>query len=104
MKSLFIDTYKWHDKTYGNSYFASVVSIDGLVAFSLPFQYGYERQDEEMMRQELVKAGYLANSGESMRRQLEAMGCHYYRATQWVTKAEAKRQGELMPFMIGQAH
>jgi len=104
MKSLFIDTYKWHDNTYGNSYFASVVSIDGQIAFSLPFQYGYERQDEEEMRKVLVLAGYLDNSGESFRRQLEKMGCHYYRATQWVRKSEAERQGELMPFMVGQAH
>lgn len=101
MNSLFLDTYKWHDKTYGNSYFASRVSINGALAFALPFQYGYERMDEEILRQELVKRGLINDDGTSLRNQIEAQGCDYYRSTQWTRQSEAKQHGQLMDFMIG---
>lgn len=103
MKSLFISTYRWLDTTYGNTYFSSVVSIDGQIAFSLPFQYGYDRADEEALRRELIERG-LIEQGAGLRRELEAIGCHYYRATQYTRKREAEQHGELMPFMVGQAH
>lgn len=101
MKSLFIDTYKWHDKTYGNSYFSSQVSINGALAFSIPFSYGHERMDEYAVMTELVKRGILENNMTALRPALELMGCDYYRATQWALKSETTRHGELMPFMVG---
>ena len=51
MKTLDINSKTWFDKVNGNSYFASVITINyGMTneqTFKLPFQYGYGSQDEQ---------------------------------------------------------
>jgi hypothetical protein len=42
MNSVFIEAKEWFDKTYGNSYFAARIEVDGEEVARLPFQYGYE--------------------------------------------------------------
>ena len=54
MRSIFLHT-RSHTDTYGNSYFASHVRIDGYTAFYLPKQYGYETADEYALFEELQK-------------------------------------------------
>ena len=35
---------RWHDKVYGNSYFAARIYADGLEIARIPLQYGYGSQ------------------------------------------------------------
>lgn len=45
-RSIFIETKEWVDTTYGNTYFASWVHVDGELIAVSPFQYGYGSQHE----------------------------------------------------------
>jgi len=63
--SIYLETGEWVDKTYGNTYFASRVYVDGEQVAVLPFQYGYERMDEYTAHRELVNLGYLPKETET---------------------------------------
>lgn len=43
-RSIYVSAYRWHDKTYGNTYWSARVYVDGEVIAYLPFQYGYDNQ------------------------------------------------------------
>ena len=101
MNSLLLDTWQWHDKTYGNTYFASRVSIDGRIAFSLPFQYGYERMDEQKLIDELIAREIIPVGSRNLRQALDDLECDYYRVTQWVRQSEANQHGQLSDFLVG---
>jgi len=58
-RSLFVEARLWFDKTYGNTYFTARVWIDGSIAFTLPFQYGYDMQYLYEAAKELARRGYL---------------------------------------------
>lgn len=58
-RSLFVEARLWFDKTGGNTYFTARVWIDGHIAFTLPFQYGYDNQYLYETAKELARRGYL---------------------------------------------
>ena len=71
MKTLDINSKTWFDKVNGNSYFASVVTIDyGMNTeqiIKLPFQYGYGSQDEQEAKAVLTEINKIsANYGQSL--------------------------------------
>lgn len=63
MKTIDIQAREWFDKTYGNSYFSAIVTIDyGMETeqeIKLPFQYGYGDYYKEAAFKALKKAGFL---------------------------------------------
>ena len=67
MKTIDINTYKWFDKTYGNTYFAQEIIIDlGLDSEVMeinPIRYGYGSFDMHAFTF-LRKKGYQINSDE----------------------------------------
>lgn len=88
-KSLFVEAREWHDKTYGNSYFSARVWIDGEIAFTLPFQYGYGSHYESVAQQELVSQGYLpADSRGALSYTARQLGIDYYATKSVVNKRE----------------
>ena len=59
-RSVEIEVREWFDKTNGNSYFSARVFTDGKLAFTLPFQYGYEDHSKYTALKELFSRGYIA--------------------------------------------
>lgn len=57
--SIFINAKQWRDKTYGNTYFAAEISIDGEIVGYLPFQYGYENAYQYEAIKWLYYNGYI---------------------------------------------
>lgn len=43
-KSIFIDVREWRDRTYGNTYYSAIVSVDGVWQFTTGMTYGYGDQ------------------------------------------------------------
>jgi hypothetical protein len=62
MRSVFIESRQWFDKTYGNSYFSNRVWIDGKVAFVTGIAYGYDTQYIWDALSELYNRGYTNDS------------------------------------------
>jgi hypothetical protein len=65
MKTIDINAKEWFDKTYGNSYFSAIVTIDyGMESeqqIKLPFQYGYGDYYKEAGFEELQKLGIVSD-------------------------------------------
>ena len=99
VRSVFLETLSWHDKTYGNSYFASRIYVNGNLLAALPFQYGYERMDEQMALELLKKLGHVPEDARSIRQGLE--GVDYYRTKNYTNKSDTKKHGEPLPFELG---
>lgn len=93
INSLYLETLAWVDKTYGNTYFASAIHINGEVTISIPLQYGYGNQDEYEALKALVGSGLVPASRNNLRITLEELGVDYYRSYATAKKAEAKRLG-----------
>lgn len=96
MRSLYIETLAWRDKTYGNTYFSSRIWVDGKLKATLPFQYGYERMDEHKALEHLLAHGILPASTSSLYGSLE--GVDYYRSYAMAKKAEVERHGNYEKF------
>lgn len=58
MNSIYLSTYRYFDKTGGNTYFSSRLYIDGEEVARLPFQYGYETADQTAAMTALAAKGY----------------------------------------------
>lgn len=89
-RSLFVEARLWFDKTYGNTYFTARVWIDGSIAFTMPFQYGYDMQYLYEARNELVKRGYLPEiyADKPLWHAKEGLGFDLYHSEAYVTKRE----------------
>lgn len=59
--SILIHTKEWFDKTYGNSYFATRIYIDGELFLTLPFQYGYYSMGFHTAMEALLANGKVPN-------------------------------------------
>jgi hypothetical protein len=93
MKSIFIEAREWFDKTYGNSYFAGRVEVDGKLVACLPFQYGYESAYEYAALEELKKLGLVPETTRSLW-ELTLNGYVIYKVKYESKKADAKRFGK----------
>lgn len=60
VNSVFVDIYEWRDKTYGNTYQAARVSVNGEWQFNLEMQYGYGDQIVYDAYKELANRGYFS--------------------------------------------
>lgn len=87
-KSVFIHTRRWFDKTYGNTYFASLIEVGTGNYYAVPFQYGYGDQD----LYEAVKV-LRANGWNVSDRDLRTTGAPFdhYRVAYETTKRECKQ-------------
>ena len=57
--SIFIESREWFDKSGGNSYFSSRVSVDGQFLYASGMTYGYETQHIHEALTELYKRGII---------------------------------------------
>lgn len=52
IKTIDLQVYEWFDKTYGNSYFAGIITVNfgmkNQQTIKMPFQYGYGNHSEHM--------------------------------------------------------
>lgn len=90
IKSIFIESRAWFDKTGGNTYFSARISLDGKLIGVLPFQYGYGSQFETAAL-EWLKANEVINHEHRTLHELEDYGVNLYSVQYWTTKAEAIR-------------
>jgi hypothetical protein len=78
MKTIDINAKEWFDKTYGNSYFSAIVTIDyGMESeqqIKLPFQYGYGDYYKEAGFNALKKDGIISTELFSLWRWCEENG------------------------------
>jgi hypothetical protein len=93
MQSIFIEAREWFDKTYGNSYFAGRVELDGELIAWLPFQYGYGDQYRHEALRELQKLNLVPAEARNLW-ELKAAGFAVYSVKYPATKADAKRFGQ----------
>ena len=61
LKTVHVEALKWHDKTYGNTYFSAQITINNRWVVCLPFQYGYGSQFEFEAVHELQRLGMLSD-------------------------------------------
>ena len=65
VKTIDVNAKEWRDRTYGNSYFSAVVTINykmkDMTSFKIPFQYGYGDHFIDIANQQLHKKGYIFN-------------------------------------------
>jgi hypothetical protein len=89
-KSIFIEGRLWFDKTYGNTYFANRVWVDGKIAFIMPMEYGYEEQYAHRAMQELHSRGYFGDVAKcpSIWEARDEMGINLYKVSQYGKKSE----------------
>jgi len=93
-RSLFIETREWFDKSGGDSYFTARVWVDGEVAFTLPFQYGYGNSSEYEAHKQLLERGYLPQEGKNYRALsyvARDLGIDYYATKSLVNKRDLFR-------------
>lgn len=74
MKVLEVIAKTWRDRTYGNTYFAAKVYIDGEFVVALPFQYGYGDQYLDNVQSVLEKMGIIRETWRSLRHAVEDTG------------------------------
>ena len=94
IRSVFVETLSYVDKTYGNSYFATQLHINGELVAALPFRYGYERMDEHEALQLLKQLGHVPADSRTIYHAAEAIGFDYYRTKNYANKAIVKQHGE----------
>jgi hypothetical protein len=70
--SIFIESREWFDKSGGNSYFSSRVSIDGAYVYASGMTYGYDTQHIHEAIAELIRRGYLSEDLTSVYKIREA--------------------------------
>lgn len=62
LKTIDVTAKEWFDRTYGNSYFSAVITLnygmEDQKIIHLPFQYGYGDHYMDMAQQELANLGY----------------------------------------------
>lgn len=92
-KSIFIHAKTWFDKTYGNSYFAGRVEVDGQLVAWLPFQYGYESAYRDAAFKELQRLGIVPMTVRSFWHLREA-GFVVYDVIHEANKLDTKRFGQ----------
>lgn len=65
MKTIDIQAREWFDKTYGNSYFSAIVTLDygmeSVRQIKMPFRYGYGDYYKEAGFKELQKLGIVSD-------------------------------------------
>lgn len=70
IKTIDIQAKEWFDKTYGNSYFAAIISINyGLKnerTYKMPFQYGYGDHYRDMAFKLLQENGEVKNQERNL--------------------------------------
>jgi len=91
LKSIFIESRAYFDKSGGNTYFSARISVDGKLVGVLPLQYGYGSQfetealkwlqDNDIVDRELTNLWKLQNE----------FGVNLYTVQYWTTKKDAKR-------------
>lgn len=59
--SIFIESREWFDKSAGNAYFSSRVSVNGLFVYSSAMEYGYDTQHIHEALGQLIKRGILSD-------------------------------------------
>ena len=94
IRSVYLSTLSWHDKTYGNSYYSTQLHVNGNLVAALPFRYGYERMDEHEALELLKKLGYVPQDSRTIYHAMEAIGADYYRSKNCANKATVKQHGE----------
>ncbi len=94
--SVFIDVREWRDKTYGNTYYSAIVSVDGEWQFTTGMTYGYGDQAIYDSVKRLSALGILPALGDmiSPRYDLENLGVVLYTARRDVLKRELPKQSE----------
>lgn len=101
LRSVYLETYFWRDKTLGNTYFSSRIYANGNLLGALPLQYGHERMDEHQALGLLIELGYVAKDAtSSIWKELEKLGVDFYQSRQYVTRGDARKHGELMDFEV----
>ena len=90
IRSIFIESRAYFDKTGGNTYFSARISVDGKLIGALPFQYGYGNHFETMAL-EWLKANDVVDPEHRNLQELENYGVNLYSVQYWTTKTETKR-------------
>ena len=95
-KSVFVEARQWVDKTYGNSYFAGRIWVNGELVAKMPFQYGYESQYQYEAMKTLVDLGVApADLANRPLWYLKDLGYAVYSTISEAKKADTKRFGEV---------
>jgi hypothetical protein len=78
MKTIDIQAREWFDKTYGNSYFSAIVTVDYCMEserqIKIPFTYGYGDYYKEAAFRALKNEGVISTELLSLRRWCEENG------------------------------
>lgn len=86
-RSIFIDIREWRDKTYGNTYYSAIVSVDGDWVFTTGMSYGYGDQAIHDAAKELQALGIIPELGRSAATyELRNLGLDFYYARRDVPK------------------
>lgn len=94
MTSIYVEAREWFDKTYGNSYFAGRVYVDGELIGLMPFQYGYESAYQYAAAKLLADKGLISRDYENKPLwYLKTEGVAVYTVKYESKKADAKRFG-----------
>ncbi len=89
-RSIFIDVREWRDKTYGNTYYSAVVSVDGEWVFTTGMNYGYGEQSVYEVAKTLRELGYIngIDTHYSLMREMREAGIDLYVSKSDVNKRE----------------
>ena len=88
--SIFIDIREWRDRTYGNTYYSAIVTVDGVWQFTTGMKYGYGHQAVNECVDELIARGVLSPipAHESRTYALRNLGVNLYVGRRDVLKRE----------------
>jgi hypothetical protein len=90
LKSIFIESRAYFDKSGGNTYFSARISVNGTLVGVLPFQYGYGSQFETEALKWLEDNAFELESPRTLW-SLRTSGVDVYTVQYWTNKTEAKR-------------
>jgi len=94
--SIFIDVREWRDKTYGNTYYSAIVTVDGEWQFTTGMSYGYGDQAVYDVAKELDARGIvpIIEPHRSVTYDMRERGIDLYVARRDVLKRELPKKAE----------
>ena len=96
MRSIYIDIREWRDKTYGNTYYRAIVTIDGEWQFTTGMTYGYGDQAVYEVANKLEEMGLITRKSpmSAFTYECREQGIDLYVSRRDVLKRELPKKAE----------
>jgi hypothetical protein len=93
-RSVYVEGREWFDRSGGNTYFTARVWVDGQLAATLPFQYGYGLSYVYEAASVLKDMGFLPDDTSALWTLAQDMGFDFYKSIATVNKNQLFKEAK----------